>query len=161
MVCFLADHGNIAWQAGLTIIASDLDGQGEPVKVSHLLGKDAFDVLCNTAQPMLNKGFKYLQDNALLVIRNNVDAENADDIQQECMLVPRKAFVNSYAQPFQKCFLNTPVDQGNANQKVLVDASAWKSIEQSGSLMYSTSTPNEISGVSWQNNDREEMKKEF
>jgi hypothetical protein len=38
VACFLADHGSIAWRAGLTIIASDLDGQGEPVKVSNLLG---------------------------------------------------------------------------------------------------------------------------
>jgi len=34
---FLADHGNIAWQAGITVIASEQDGQGEHVKVSHLL----------------------------------------------------------------------------------------------------------------------------
>jgi hypothetical protein len=25
---FLADHGNVAWRAGLTIVASEADGQG-------------------------------------------------------------------------------------------------------------------------------------
>jgi hypothetical protein len=44
VACFLADHGNIAWRAGLTIIANDSDGLGEPVKVSHLLGKDSYVV---------------------------------------------------------------------------------------------------------------------
>jgi hypothetical protein len=160
VACFLADHGNIAWRAGLTIIASDLDGQGEPVKVSHLLGKYSYDVLCHTAQPMLNEGFGYLQDSALLVIRNNVDADNAEDMQQECMLVPRKAFVNSFAQPFHKFFMSEPVDLGNENQKVIIDSMEWKSIKQSGSLLYD-STTNLISGVLWQNVDREEVKKKF
>jgi hypothetical protein len=38
-MCFLADHGNVAWRAGLTIFASEADGQGGPVKLAHLLGK--------------------------------------------------------------------------------------------------------------------------
>ncbi len=119
--CFLADHGNIAWRAGLTIIASENDGQGKPVKVAHLLGKDSYDILLKTAQPILDKGLRHLQDCALLVIRNNVRAENDEDIQQECLLVPRKAFINSYAQPFQKFFMTDPVDKGNEHQKVLID----------------------------------------
>jgi hypothetical protein len=41
VTCFLADHGNIAWRAGLTVIANEQDGQGGPVKVAHLLGKDS------------------------------------------------------------------------------------------------------------------------
>jgi hypothetical protein len=160
VACFLADHGNIAWRAGLTIIASDDDGQGEPVKVSHLLGKDSYDVLCHTAQPLLNEGLAYLQDSALLIIRNNTDAENPEDIQQECMLVPRKAFINSYAQPFSKFFMSQPIDRGDDNQKVLIDSMSWKTTEQSGGLIYN-STTKLISGVSWQNDDREEVKKEF
>jgi hypothetical protein len=73
--------------------------------------------MCNTAQPILNYGMYYLQDSALLVIRNNGD----DDIEQEGMLVPRKAFTNSYAPPFQQFFMNEPIDRGNhAHQKVLV-----------------------------------------
>ncbi len=127
--CFLADHGNIAWRAGLTIIASENDGQGEPVKVAHLLGKDLYDILLKTAQPTLDKGLRHLQDCALLVIRNNAGAENDEDIQQECLLVPRKAFINSYAQPFQKFFMTDPVDKGNEHQKVLIDCLEWKSIE--------------------------------
>jgi hypothetical protein len=159
VTCFLADHGNIAWRAGLTVIANEEDGQGEPVKVAHLLGKDSYDVLCNTAQPILNEGLSYLQDSALLVIRTK--AENDEDIpHQECMLVPRKAFIDSHAAPFKKFFMTEPVDQGDEHQKVLVDSLEWKSIEQSGSLLYDPTTK-EISGVSWQNNDREEVKKEF
>jgi hypothetical protein len=149
---FLADHGNIAWRAGMTIIASEQDGQGEPVKVAHLLGKDSYDVLINTAQPILNEGLSHLQDSALLVIRN--------EMQQECMLVPRKAFVNSYAEPFQKFFMPEPVESDDEHQKVLVDTLAWKSIEQSGSLVYDTNTKT-ISGVSWQNLEREVVKKEW
>jgi hypothetical protein len=95
-----------------------------------------------------------------LVIQNNVGAENDEDIQQECLLVPRKAFIKSYAQPFQKFFMTDPADKGNKNQKVLVDCLEWKTIEQSGSLLYDP-TAKVISGVSWQNPDREEVKKEF
>jgi hypothetical protein len=96
------------------------------VKVAHLLGKDLYDILIKTAQPILDKGLGHLQDCALLVIRNNVEAENDEDIQQECLLVPRKAFINSYAQPFQKFFVTDPVDKGKENQKVLVDCLEWK-----------------------------------
>ncbi len=63
--CFLADHGNIAWRAGLTIIGSENEGQGEPVKVAHLLGKDAYNILIKMAQPFINKGLCFLQDCAL------------------------------------------------------------------------------------------------
>jgi hypothetical protein len=158
--CFLADHGNIPWRAGLTIIASENDGQGKPVKVAHLLGKNLYDILIKTAQAILHKGLRHLQDCALLVIQNNIGAENDEDIQQECLLVPRKAFINSYVQPFQKFFMTDPVDEGNENQKVLVDCLEWKTIEQSGSLLYDP-TVKVISGVSWQNPDQEEVKKEF
>jgi hypothetical protein len=51
--------------------------------VAHLLGKDLYDVLANTAQPLLNYGLSYLQDSALLVIQNNIDAENDEDIEHE------------------------------------------------------------------------------
>ena len=82
VACFLADHGNIAWRAGLTIVAREQDRLGEPVKVSHLLGKDSYDVLLSTAQPILDYGFRLLQDSALLVVCNF----NDDDVQQECLL---------------------------------------------------------------------------
>jgi hypothetical protein len=158
--CFLANHGNIAWQARITIIASEQDGQGKHVKVAHLLGKDSYDVLANTAQPLLNYGLSYLQDSALLVIQNNVDAENDEDIKHKGLLVPRKAFINSYAQPFQKFFMTEPIDRGHAHQKVLVNSMQWKSIEQTGRLVYNPTT-REILAVSWQNIDQEEVKKEF
>jgi hypothetical protein len=53
-------------------------GQGEPVKVSHLLGTDLYDVLCNTAQPILNEGLSHLQGSSLVlvgVVQHNVGAE--------------------------------------------------------------------------------------
>jgi hypothetical protein len=160
--CFLADHGNIAWRAGMiTVIASEQqDGQGEHVRVAHLLGKDSYDMLASTAQPSLNYGLSYLQDSTLLVIRNNVDAENEEDIKHEGLLVPPKTLISSYAQPFQKVFMTQPIDQGNAHQKVLVDSMQWKSIEQTNRLLYDPTTK-QIAGVSWQNIDREEVEKEF
>ena len=56
-MCFLADHGNVAWRAGLTIVASEADGQGEPVTLAHLLGKDSYNLLENTVNPDLQMGF--------------------------------------------------------------------------------------------------------
>jgi hypothetical protein len=87
---------------------SKQDGQGKPVKIAHLLGKDPYAVLCNTAQPILNKGFNFLQDSTLLVILTNV--KNGKDSQQQGLLVPRKAFIDSFAQPFQKFFMTKPKD---------------------------------------------------
>jgi len=87
-------------------------------------------VLIKTVQPIINQGLGHLQDSALLVIQNNVDAKKDEDIQHEGLLVPWKAFINLYAQPFQKFFMTELVDQGVANQKVLVDSMEWKSIEQ-------------------------------
>jgi hypothetical protein len=60
ITCFFGNHGNIAWQAGITIIASELDGQGKHVEVAQLLGKDSYGVLANTAQLILNYGISYL-----------------------------------------------------------------------------------------------------
>ena len=71
-----------------------------------------------------------------MVIQNNMDPENDEDIQQEGIFVPwKKAFINSYAAPFQKFFMTKPVDQGDKHQKVLVDYSERKSIGQSGGLL--------------------------
>ena len=88
-MCFLADHGNVAWRAGLTIIGSETDGQGEPVKLSHLLGKDSYNVLENTVNPDLQMGFKLLQSLPLLVVGSGK--------VKECILVPRNAFINALA----------------------------------------------------------------
>ena len=56
--------------------------------------------------------------------------------------------------------MTDPVDKGSEHQKVLVDCLESKTIEQRGSLLYDP-TAKVISGVSWQNPDREEVKKEF
>jgi hypothetical protein len=80
-MCFLADHGNVAWRAGLTIVASEANGQGEPVKLAHLLGKDLYNVLENTVNPDLRMGFWLLQSSWLLVVGRGA--------VKECILVPR------------------------------------------------------------------------
>jgi hypothetical protein len=51
----------VAWRAGLTIIGSKSDGQGKPVKLAHLLGKDSYNVLENTVNHDLRKGLSLLQ----------------------------------------------------------------------------------------------------
>jgi hypothetical protein len=66
-MCFLADHGKVIWKAGLNIMGSETDGQGEPVKLAHLLGKDSYNVLFeNTVNPDLQKSFMLLQSSSLL-----------------------------------------------------------------------------------------------
>ncbi len=90
-----------------------------------ILWTDFSVVYVGTAEPILGYGFRLLQGSALLVVGKC----NDDDVQQECLLVPRKAFTNAYAQPFQKFFMTEPVDQGNEHQQVLIDALEWKSTE--------------------------------
>jgi hypothetical protein len=151
-VCFLADHGNVAWRAGLTVVASEEDGQGEPVFLSHLLGKDSYEVLENTVAPDIRKGLQYLQEAALLVISSGDE--------KECLLVPRIAFVNAYALPFQQVFMTPPLDSGNDNQQLLVDSTTWDAVAQSGAFNYDA-TRNIISGVTWQNSAREDVSRDF
>ncbi len=76
------------------------------------------------------------------------------------MIAPRKAFMNSYAQPFQKFFMMEQIEKGTVHQKVLINSLEWKTIEQSGTLLYNP-TAKAISGVSWQNLDWEEVKTKF
>jgi hypothetical protein len=151
-MCFLADHGNIAWRAGLTIVCSETDGQGEPVKLSHLLGKDSYDILESTVNPDLRKGFELLQASSLLVVGNGNE--------KECILVPRNAFINALAMPFQGFFMEPPVDTGNEKQKVIIDNNSWDEIPQSGSFVYDQGEQ-VIHGVTWQISSREDVTKEF
>jgi hypothetical protein len=151
-MCFLADHGNIAWRAGLTIICSEMDGQGEPVKLSHLLGKDSYEILENTVNPDLRKGFELLQASSLLVV--------GDGIERECILVPRNAFINALAMPFEGFFMEPPKDTGDEKQKVIIDNNSWDEIPQSGSFVYDDSEQ-VIRGVTWQISSREDVTKDF
>jgi hypothetical protein len=112
-MCFLADHGNVAWRAGLTIVASEADGQGGPVKLAHLLGKDSYNVLKNTVNPDLRMGFQLPQSSSFLVVGSGT--------VKECILVPRNAFINALALPIQGFFMEPPNDRGNENQKLLVE----------------------------------------
>jgi hypothetical protein len=151
-MCFLADHGNVAWRAGLTIVASEADGQGEPVKLAHLLGKDSYNVLENTFNPDLRMGFRLLQSLSLLVVGSGT--------VKECILVPRNAFIKALASPIQGFFMEPPNDRGNENQKVLVENDSLDKIGQTGSFIFN-SDDNSISGVSWQVSSREDVTKEF
>jgi hypothetical protein len=152
-MCFLADHGHIlARRAGLTIVCSETDGQGEPVKLFHLLGKDSYDILESTVNPDLWKGFELLQASSLLVVGNGNE--------RECILVPRNAFINALAMLFQGFFMEPPVDTGNEKQKVIIDNNSWDEIPQSGSFIYDQGGQ-EIRGVTWQISYREDVTKEF
>jgi hypothetical protein len=102
-MCFLADHGNVAWRAGLTFISSKLDGQGEQVKIAHLLGKVLYKVLENTVNPDLQKGFSLLQASLLLVVGSGK--------VKECILVPRNAFINALALPIKGFSWNHPTTE--------------------------------------------------
>jgi hypothetical protein len=145
-MCFLANHGNIAWRAGLTIVCSETDGQGEPVKLSHLLCKDSYD------NPDLRKGFELFQASSLLVVGNGNE--------RECILVPRNAFINALAMPFDGFFMQAPVNTGSEKQKVIIDNASWDEIPQSGSFLYDNSEQ-VIRGVTWQISSREDVTKEF
>jgi hypothetical protein len=81
-------------------------------------------------------------------------------MEHKGLLVSCKAVINSYALPFQKFFMSEPIDRGHAQQKVLVDSMQWKCIEQTGRLLLNA-TNNAITGVSWQNINSEEVRKEF
>jgi hypothetical protein len=151
-MCFLAGHGNVAWRAGLTIIGSESDGQGEPVKLAHLLGKDLYSILENTVRPDLQKGFSLLQASSLLVV--------GSDKVKECLLVPRNAFINALALPIEGFFMEPPNGRGDENQKVLVDNASWDEIAQTRSLLFSR-VDKSISGVAWQVSSRKVVTKEF
>jgi hypothetical protein len=151
-MCFLADHGNVAWRAGLTIVASEANGQEEPVKLAHLLGKDSYNVLDTTVNPDLQMGFRLLQSSSLLVVGSGT--------VKECILVPRNAFINALASLIQDFFMERPNDRGNENQKLLVENDSWDEIGQTESFIFNSDN-NSISGVSWQVSSREDVTKEF
>jgi hypothetical protein len=137
---------------GLTVVTNEEDGKGEPVFLSHLLGKDLYEVLENTVSLDIRKGLQYLQEAALLVL--------SPGDEKECLLVPRIAFVNAYALPFQQIFMAPPLDSGNDNQKLLVDTNTWNPVAQSGAFRYDN-TNNIITGVTWQNYACEDVARDF
>jgi hypothetical protein len=102
-MCILAGHGIVAWRAGLIIINSKSDGQGELVKLAHLLGKDLHIVLENTVNPDLWKGFSLLQPLSLLVVGSGK--------VKECTLAPRNAFTNTVALPIKGFLWNCPTTE--------------------------------------------------
>jgi hypothetical protein len=110
------------------------------------LSKYSYNVLENTVNPDLRKGFGVLQASSLLVVGSGK--------VQECVLVPRNAFINASALPIQDCFMEPPNDRGGENQKLLVDNANWDDIAQSGCFIFNP-VHNLISGVSWQVSSRE------
>jgi hypothetical protein len=149
---FLADHGNVAWRARLTIVGSEADGHGGPVKLAHLLGKDSYDILEKTVNPDLRKAFDLLQASSLLVVGVGK--------VKECLLVPRNAFINALAIPIPGFFVEPPKDNGNDNQKLLVESNSWNEIRQTGYFIFDK-VEKAISGVGWQVSSRKHMMKEF
>jgi hypothetical protein len=150
---FLADHGNVAWRAGLTLISDEDDGQGKVTPVAHLLAKDEYALLKESGiAAVLDKGIVKLQASALLVVTN-------DSGVSEAAMVPRNAFVDTVAEPFEQLFLETPVDSGNINQNVIIEG-AWDALENTGSLVYD-STAEDIRGVAWQNAEHEKVQVDF
>jgi hypothetical protein len=105
---FLADHGNVAWRAGLTIVGSEADEQGEPVELAHLLGKDSYDILEKTVNPDLQQGFNLLQASSLLVV--------GFEKVKECIRVPRNAFINALSLPIPGFSRNHPRTMGTTTR---------------------------------------------
>jgi hypothetical protein len=84
---FLADHGNVAWRAGLTLMSDEDDGQGKVTPVAHLLAEDEQSLLKELGIAAVpDKGTAKLQASALLVVTNDSGAS-------EAALVLQKAFV--------------------------------------------------------------------
>jgi hypothetical protein len=118
-MCFLADHGKVIWKAGLNIMGSETDGQGEPVKLAHLLGKDSYNVLFeNTVNPDLQKSFMLLQSSSLLVASNGK--------VKECILVPRNAFIDALTLTILDFHMELTNGSGEENQKLLEDSDCWE-----------------------------------
>jgi hypothetical protein len=147
---FLADHGNVAWRAGLTIVGSEADGQGEPVKLAHLLGKDSHIDLEKTVNPDLQKAFELLQASSMLVVRIGK--------VKECLPLPRNAFINAFALPIPGFFVEPPNDNGNDNQKLLVKNNSWNEIRQTGYFIFDK-VEKAISGAGWQVSSQKHMTK--
>jgi hypothetical protein len=85
---FLADHGNVAWRAGLALTLDKDDGQGEVTPVARLLAKDKHSLLKESGiAAVLDKGTAKPQASALLVVTND------SGVSEAALVVPRKAFV--------------------------------------------------------------------
>jgi hypothetical protein len=78
----------------------------------------------------------------LLVVTNDSGAS-------EAAMVPRKAFVDAVAEPFEQLFLETSVDSGDIDQNAIIEGT-WDALENTGSLVCDAAAK-EIRGVAWQN----------
>jgi hypothetical protein len=133
-------------------VGSEADGQGEPVKLAHILGKDSYDVLEKTVNPDLRKAFELLQASSLLVVGIGK--------VKECLLVPQNAFINALALPIPGFFMEPPKDSGNDNHKLLVENNSWNEIRQTGCFIFDK-VKKAISAVGWQVLSQKQMTKEF
>ncbi len=79
---------------------------------------------------------------------------------KECILVPRNAFINALSLPIPGFFSEPPKDNGNDNQKLLVENSSWDEIPQTGYFIFNK-VEKVISGAGWQVSSREDVVKEF
>jgi hypothetical protein len=88
----------------------------------------------------------------LLVVTNDSGAS-------EAAMVPRKAFVDAVAEPFEQLFLETSVDSGDIDQNAIIEGT-WDALENTGSLVCDAAAK-EIRGVAWQNAEHETVQVDF
>jgi hypothetical protein len=150
---FLADHDCVAWRAGLTLTSDADDGQGKVTPVARLLAKDESSLLKDLGVAVaLDNGTAKPRASASLIVTN-------DSGVSEAALVPRKAFIDTVAEPFEQLFLETPVNSGNMNEKV-TNEGAWGALENTGSLVC-VAAAKDILGVAWQNAEHEKVQEDF
>jgi hypothetical protein len=129
------------------------DGQGKVTPVAHLLAKDEHSLLKESGiAAELDEGTAKLQASVLLVVMN-------DSGVSEAALAPRKAFVDTLAEPFEQLFLETPADSGTVNQKAIIEG-AWDALENTGGPVYDAAAK-DILGVAWQNVEHEKVQVDF
>jgi hypothetical protein len=153
-MCFLADHGNVAWRAGLTIVGSEADGQGGACKACPSLGKGFIWHLGEDSKPWPATGSQFTT--SILLV--GCWLWKSFGKVKECILVPRKAFINALSLPIPGFFSEPPKDNGNDNQKLLIKNSSWDEIPQTGYFIFNK-VEKVISGAGWQVSLREDVVK--
>ncbi len=127
-VVFLADHGNTAFRAGITLVADDKSGPGDFKKVAHLRAKESVLMLQNTFLNDLVVGIEQLQGSVAVIV------ERED--QATALFGPRDAFVGADAAPFQGVELLSEIrDRGNEFQKLFVDNDKYASTPKSARFL--------------------------
>ena len=107
-VVFLADHGNTAFRAGITLVADDKSGPGDFKKVAHLRAKESVLMLQNTFLNDLVVGIEQLQGSVAVIV------ERED--QATALFGPRDAFVGEL---FSNVKGYIPKEESKRNREVM------------------------------------------